>query len=80
MECGKDLAEGEKVLVIKEIAKVRTNKSIAGRINHCVMKEIGESVRKPRSDRGGLNFLSMRDINRLKERKQNAWRNKWNSC
>ena len=49
MECGKDLAEGEKVLVIKEIAKVRTNKSIAGRINHCVMTEIGESVRKPRS-------------------------------
>ena len=29
MGCGKDLAEGEKVLVIKEIAKVKTNKSIA---------------------------------------------------
>ena len=28
MGCGKDLAEGEKVLVIKEIAKVKTNKSI----------------------------------------------------
>ena len=42
---GKDLAEGEKVLVIKEITKVRTNKSIAERINRCVMTEIGESVR-----------------------------------
>ena len=39
MKCGKDLAEGEKVLVIK------TNKSIAGRINRWVMTEIGESVR-----------------------------------
>ena len=45
MGCGKDLAEGEKVLVIKEITKVRTNKSIAERINRCVMTEIGESVR-----------------------------------
>ena len=44
MECGKDLAEGEKVLVIKEIAKVKTNKSIAERINRCVMTEIGESM------------------------------------
>ena len=46
MERGKDLAEGEKVLVIKEIAKVKTNKiSIAERINRCVMTKIGESVR-----------------------------------
>ena len=45
MECGKDLAEGEKVLVIKEIAKVKVNKSVAERINRCVMTEIGESVR-----------------------------------
>ena len=45
MGCGKDLAEGEKVLVIKEIAKVKTNKSIAKRINRCVMRKIGESVR-----------------------------------
>ena len=37
MECGKDLAEGEKVLVIKEIIKVNTNNSIAERINRCVM-------------------------------------------
>ena len=42
MECWKDLAEGEKLLVIKE---VKTNKSIAERINHSVMSEIGESVR-----------------------------------
>ena len=45
MGCGKDLAEGEKVLVIKEIAKVKTNGSIAEKINRCVMTEIGESVR-----------------------------------
>ena len=45
MGCGKDLAEGEKLLVIKEITKVRTNKSIAERINRCVITEIGESVR-----------------------------------
>ena len=45
MGCGKDLAEGEKVLVIKEIAKVKTNKSIAEGINRCVMTEIGESVK-----------------------------------
>ena len=35
--------EGEKVLVVKEIAKARTNESIAGRINRCVMTEIGKS-------------------------------------
>ena len=45
MGCGKDLAEGEKVLAIKEIAKVKTNKSIAKRTNLCVTTEIGESVR-----------------------------------
>ena len=45
MGCGKDLAEGENVLVIKKITKVKTNKSIAERINRCVMTEIGESVR-----------------------------------
>ena len=43
MAYAEDLAEGEKVLVIKEIAK--TSKSIAERINRCVMTEIGESVR-----------------------------------
>ena len=45
MGCGKDLAESEKVLVMKEITKVRTNESIAERINRCVMTEIRESVR-----------------------------------
>ena len=40
MGCAKDLAEDEKVLVIKEITKVKTNKSIAERINRCVMTEI----------------------------------------
>ena len=45
MGCVKNLEEGEKVLVMKEIAKVKTNKSIAERINRCVMTEIGESVR-----------------------------------
>ena len=44
-EPARHCAEGEKVLVIKEIAKVKTNKSIAERINRCVMTEIGESVR-----------------------------------
>ena len=44
MGCEKDLAEGEKVL-IKEITKVKTNKSIAERINRCVMTEIGERAR-----------------------------------
>ena len=45
MACGKDLAKGEKLLVIKKIAKVKTNKSISKRMNRCVMTEIGESVR-----------------------------------
>ena len=45
MECGKDLTEGEKLLVMEEIAKTKTNKSIAERKNRCVMTEIGESVR-----------------------------------
>ena len=41
----KTLQKEKKVLVIKEKTKVRTNKSIAERINRCVMTEIGESVR-----------------------------------
>ena len=65
MGCEKDLAEGENVLVIKEIAKVKTNKSIAERINCCVMTKIGESVRI--FYRGGLNLFSMCDMNRLKK-------------
>ena len=43
MECGKYLAQGEKLLVIKEMGKVKTNESIAERINRCVMTEMGES-------------------------------------
>ena len=39
MGYGKDLAEVKKVLVIKEIAEMKTNKSIAKRINRCVMTE-----------------------------------------
>ena len=67
----------QKALVLKEIAKVKTNKSIAERTNRCVMTKIGESVRifgkiLPRGnlgliDRGGLNLFSMRDMNRLKK-------------
>ena len=67
--CGKDLADGEKVLVIKEIAKVKTNKSFAERINRCVMTEIGESVRifVKILQKNPVNLFSMRDMNRLKE-------------
>ena len=45
MGCEKHLAEGEKVLVIKEIAKDKKNKSVAERINRCLMTKIGESLR-----------------------------------
>ena len=45
MVCGKDLAEVEKLLLIEEMGKVKTNKSIAERINRCVMTKTGESVR-----------------------------------
>ena len=45
MECRKDLPEGEKLLVIKEIAKAKTTRSTGERINRCVMTEIGKSVR-----------------------------------
>ena len=70
MGYGKDLAEGEEVLVIKKIAKVRTNISIAKRIDRCVITEIGESVRNfrkilQRRNLGGLNLSSLRDMNRL---------------
>ena len=61
MECGKDLAEGEKVLVIKEIAKVKTKKSIGERINRCVMREIGETVRifEKIFQRGNLGLIAV---------------------
>ena len=44
MECRKDLPEGEKLLVIKDIAKAKTTRSIGERINRFVMTEIGERV------------------------------------
>ena len=61
MACGKDLAEDENVLVIKEIAKVKTNKSIGERINHCVMTEIGETVRifEKILQRGNLGLIAV---------------------
>ena len=54
MECGKDLAEGEKVLAIKDITKVKTNKSIAERMNRCVMTEIGDILQ-----RGNLGLIAV---------------------
>ena len=61
MECEKDLAEGENVLAIKEITKVKINKSIAERMNRCVMTEIGESVRIFRKilHRGNLGLIAV---------------------
>ena len=80
MGCEKDLAKGERVLVVKEITKVKTNKSIAERINRCVMTEIGESARIFKKILGGLSLFSMRDMNRLKKkRRQDAWSDKRNN-
>ena len=61
MARGKDLAEDEKVLVIKEIAKVKTYKSIGERINRCVMTEIGETVRifEKILQRGNLGLIAV---------------------
>ena len=61
MECGKALAAGEKVLAINEITKFKTNKSIAGGMNRCVMTEIGESVRIFRKilQRGNLGLIAV---------------------
>ena len=36
---------GQKLLVIEEIGKVKITKSVAERINRCMMTGIGESVR-----------------------------------
>ena len=44
MGCRKDLPEGEKLLVIKEIAKAKTTRSTCERINRFVMTEICVSV------------------------------------
>ena len=61
MEYGKDLAEGEKVLAIKEITKIKTNKSIVARMNRCVMTAIGESVRIFRKilQRGNVGLIAV---------------------
>ena len=62
MGCGKDLAEGEEVLVVKEITKVEKTKSLAERINRLLMTEMykdfwkNPSKRKLRSDRWGIKF------------------------
>ena len=67
---GKNLTESEKALIIKEIAKDKTNKSIDERIiRHVVTVERflkNPSRRKPRCDRGGLKSVSKRYMNRLK--------------
>ena len=49
------------VNVIKEIAKVKTNKSIAERINRCVMTKIRESVRNVGKilQRGNLGLIAV---------------------
>ena len=54
MECGKDLA-------IKEITKVKTNKSIVEKMNRFVMTEIGERVRIFRKilQRGNLRLIAV---------------------
>ena len=87
MECGKDLAEGEKLFVINEIGKVKTNKSIAKRINRCVMTEIGKTVRifgknplqrKRQSDCSGFKLFSIHDINLWRRYRQNSLCNKRN--
>ena len=57
MECGKDLPEGEKLLVIKEIAKAKTTRSIGERKNRCVMTEIGESGKI--LQRGNVNLIAV---------------------
>ena len=61
MECGKALAEGEKVLAINKITKVKTNKSIAEGMNRCVVTEIGERVRIFRKilQRGNLGLIAV---------------------
>jgi transposase len=66
----KDLTEGEKSIVIKEMAKGKTPKAIAEQINrHVVTVKIflqNPSKRKSRKDRGVLKSVSKRDMNRLK--------------
>ncbi|CAB4004306.1 Hypothetical predicted protein [Paramuricea clavata] len=67
---GKDLTEGEKNIIIKEIAKGKTTKSIAESINHHVVTVKiflqNPSEREPRSDRGVLKSVTKRDMDRLR--------------
>ena len=55
MGCRKDLA------VLKEIAKVKSTKSIAERIGCCVLTKIGESVRifEKILQKGNLGLIAM---------------------
>jgi transposase len=66
----KDLPDAEKATIIKEIAKGKTTKSIAERINRHVVTVTrflqNPSKRKPRSDRGIKKSVSKRDMNRLR--------------
>ena len=86
MWCGNDLAEGEEVLVIKKIPKVRTNISIAKRLDRCVMTEKGESLKIfkkcfKEETSVGLNLFSLGDMNRLLKTytlsKLKSWLQKW---
>ncbi|CAB3998649.1 Transposable element Tc3 transposase [Paramuricea clavata] len=67
---GKDFTEAEKATIIKEIAKGKTTKSIAERINRHVVTVTrflqNLSKRKPPSDRGIRKSVSKRDMYRLK--------------
>ena len=67
---GKNLTEGEKAIIIKEIAQIKTNKSIDERIIRHVVT-VGRflknpSRRKPRFDHGDLKSVSKRHMNLLK--------------
>ena len=84
----KTLQRAKNPLLLKEIGKVKTNKSIAKRINRCVMTEIGKTVRifgknplqrKRQSDCSGFNLFSMHDINLWRRYRQNSWCNKRNN-
>ena len=70
---GKNLTESEKALIIKEIAKDKTNKSIDERIiRHVVTVERflkNPSRRKPRSDRRGFK-ISVKAIYESIEKKR----------
>ena len=58
MECGKDLPEGEKLLVIKEIAKAKITRSYGERKNRCVMTESVKIFGKI-LQRGNVNLIAV---------------------